>query len=711
MWQTLAALVSFSLLLLFAGMAHSQELDIPAPDPDKPVHITADFVRWDRLAGTLVLEGNVVVEQEGMRVEADTVRINMDQSLVVATGNVAVALRQDEDGKEILRAEEVRINTRSEIGTMVEARLSMPWKEAEFSFEGMKITKTGENTYLVEDGRFTWCECEEGEKADWEVGADRIEADTEGDAEARGARIYIRGRPVFAVPYFRYPVGTERRSGVLIPEIETSSSDGVHFELPLYFVVNRSMDATLYPRYISGRGVDVGGEYRYNYGEPAHGEVSGFAIEDSVEGVWRGGAKVYHRTDIGDMFTGVVDATYITDNEVLFDFDHREMGDENRWALPSSLLLSMHWPYMNLSTEFLHFNDLTGGDVRTSPFGEDIDDEVVHQLPSVTYTLLTRPLIGPVMFDVSAFASNYYRQEEDLGRGQLYTVMPRVALPLRLFGVTDFWAAAGYRQWFVSPDPDYYPDSTWTGRPEAELSISSQVERIYNTEPLVMRHSVRTTVIGLYGAEPDEPEDDFFKGYVPARATELAGVNIDSRLWTRPSSGVRISDTGRLELTQLYDFEAEEYRDLRVEGRLSAPSKTRFYLDAYHSWEEWEWTRINSSIGYVMDRDREARVGYLYDTGAVRAPYFDFVSIETESVYGLIDWMIVPRHSIEYQAHYSIEYDTMVKQSVEYSYLAAQRCWGMSIRVTDRIRPSDPDEEHELSASFNMRVTDPATGR
>jgi len=701
-------------LALLATMAFSRAaaqpaaipLELQMPGTAQPVVIYADSARWDRESGEVALTGSVEVSHPLYRVYADSVLLEIPENVVRASGNVRVVSLADGAAGEVLTAEEIMIEADRGTGWLLNSRLKVPLGDAEFSFQGKKVTRLSENRYLIEDGIFTWCRCGEAEKPDWSVGAEEIKADLEGDAEVRGGRVYLRGVPAGYVPYFRYPVGTSRRSGFLMPEVETAGSDGVHLELPYFQTLGRSADATFYPRYIQERGFDAGGEVRYNLGPAAEGALHGFGIDDVKEKEPRGGVRLRHRTEVGPSFTAAADLAWITDNEVLFDFDHRDLGDENARFLQSSLYLSAHRPDMNLTTEFAAFDDLMGGDLRTSLLGEDRDEEMIQRLPALTYTLLTTEISGPLVFDLTGSATNYYRQERDLGRGRLYTLRPRAGLSGRLFNTADFFVAGGYRGWFASPDPDFDRDTSVVGRPEAELFTSLQVARTFDTKNHVLRHLVRPWLVGFYRGEPERPNDDFFAPFIPQQETALAGLHLDSRLMSRPKDSMRIRQPGRAELTQLYDFQAEEWRDLRVEAELGEPAPWRLDLDAYYSWEEGEWSRVFAVLGRRLGEDGEVSVGYRYDSGLVRSPFLDFVFIEDETAFGSLEWRPHERHLVTYRAFYSLQHDIMIRQTAGYQFLAKQRCWALELRGSDRIKPEDPDE-HELSGSINLRITQP----
>ncbi len=708
----LSLLFPLFLPLLTASYALAQQpmksFTISAPSPEETVIISADTVTWLRGQGVLEFHGNVRARSGSYKVEADRIRADLAKNTIEARGRVTVKIMEGDTASEVLSAEKVLINTRQGAGWMESARMRVPLGEHLFTFQGKRVTKKDDHIYVIEGAYFTWCQCAPDEKPDWAVAAKSMEADTEGDAEARGARIYIRGREVMKVPFFRYPLVRERRSGLLFPVIETSSSDGAHVEQPFYLVLGRSADFTFYPRYILLRGMDLGGEFRYNLGSPARGEVRAFGIDDYDEQSFRGGVRIKHRTETGDVFTAASDVAIITDNEALFDFDHRHMGDENQRALESRMMMSYHPPYMSLTAELSVFDDLMGGDLRDSPFGDDRDEIMVQRLPALSYTLLTRPLIGPAVFDVSAYAANYYRQDPGAGRGQVLWVMPRAALPWRFFDAVDFWAAAGYKEWLLAPEVEDGYASRAVGRPEAELLSGFQVERIFNTDEHVLRHSVRPSVVAFYGGEPGKVDDDVFRTVVPGEATGLSGLHLDTRLWSRPAQGGAIQEAARLELIQLYDFQNGVFRDLRAEAGIGRPSPWRVDLDAYYGWENSELSRINLGLGYRFKEQGMVRAGYRYDTGEVLSPYFDFEAREDEAVTGEFDLRIFPRHRLGYHAHYSIVHNTVIRQGASYSYLARQKCWAMDLTVTHRIRPSEPEAEHEISGSVNIRLTDPA---
>jgi LPS-assembly protein len=69
--------------------------------------------------------------------------------------------------------------------------------------------------------------------------------------------------PVFYMPYVNFPTTKRRKSGFLAPVFGTSNESGFDTQLPYYWNIAPSQDATIAPRVMQDRGVMLDGEYRY----------------------------------------------------------------------------------------------------------------------------------------------------------------------------------------------------------------------------------------------------------------------------------------------------------------------------------------------------------------------------------------------------------------------------------------------------------------
>jgi LPS-assembly protein len=90
----------------------------------------------------------------------------------------------------------------------------------------------------------------------------------------RSATLRIGKVPVLYVPWFPFPTDDRRQTGLLYPSINMSGRNGFDWKQPIYLNLAPNYDATLYPRLMTRRGVQLGGEFRWLY-DRGQGVVSG----------------------------------------------------------------------------------------------------------------------------------------------------------------------------------------------------------------------------------------------------------------------------------------------------------------------------------------------------------------------------------------------------------------------------------------------------
>ncbi len=132
------------------------------------------------------------------------------------------------------------------------------------------ITLDRADVLTLQEVTYTTCA---RDKEDWllRAGEIRINRGT-GMATARNARLEFKGVPILYTPWITYPVTNERQSGFLLPAFGRSQTRGVEFQIPYYLNLAPNYDATLTPRYMADRGVELLGEFRYLW--PGHKGVA-----------------------------------------------------------------------------------------------------------------------------------------------------------------------------------------------------------------------------------------------------------------------------------------------------------------------------------------------------------------------------------------------------------------------------------------------------
>jgi len=276
---------------------------------DHLIHVETDGAAVDA-DDTVTLSGHVVVTQDERRATADSVTFNKDTGRITVAGNVdfedpLVRLKSDTGsynqlgGGEFDRAEFELLDRRGR-GSAGEIALQ----------PGGKIA--------LELVRYTTCPVG---NQDWMLQASSINLDTVRQiGVARKAWMQFKGVPIIYTPYLSFPLGSERKSGFLVPILDHSGTNGYEIGVSYYFNLAPNYDLTLTPEYMSSRGVELGTEFRFLTAN-SHGQIEGtYLPHDTQTGTDRGYLHLTDTTDFKPGLRGEVDIAAVSDNSYFQDF-------------------------------------------------------------------------------------------------------------------------------------------------------------------------------------------------------------------------------------------------------------------------------------------------------------------------------------------------------------------------------------------------------
>jgi lipopolysaccharide assembly outer membrane protein LptD (OstA) len=275
----------------------------------------------------------VQVAQDGRVLSADWAAFSNETRKGMAVGNVVAR-----EGEDVIHARAMRFQLDEQAGLVLGGSIASETRE--FRLEGAEIERRGEREYQLVDARFTTCQCPEGEKDPWAVSSEKLEVEIGGYAKARNSTIDILGVPVLWLPWLAYPVKSERESGLLFPEIGTSSRTGADIGLPFFWAAADPLNVTISPHYLTKRGFKPELTLEYVLGERSSGEIYGTFLWNDDEVTKndplnpnddpstpfsddRWAIDVVHdQQDLPGGWRAKLDATVLSDN--LFPFDFRE---------------------------------------------------------------------------------------------------------------------------------------------------------------------------------------------------------------------------------------------------------------------------------------------------------------------------------------------------------------------------------------------------
>jgi LPS-assembly protein len=133
-------------------------------------------------------------------------------------------------------------------------------------------------------------------------------------------KLEFLGVPILYLPWISFPAGPARKSGFLFPSIGTSSRSGFEFGIPYYYNLATHYDARFEPRYLSRRGLELGGEFRY-LTRRSRGKLDGsFLPSDDLAVSDRSYVHLDHVTDLSDRLRLTAVGENVSDDQYFEDF-------------------------------------------------------------------------------------------------------------------------------------------------------------------------------------------------------------------------------------------------------------------------------------------------------------------------------------------------------------------------------------------------------
>lgn len=302
-----------------------QSLLLPPPDTAEALPL---FMDADRIQGTQDREleafGNVRLRKRGQSFAADWMRHDTPTDVLDAKGNVRL-----EQGRELIEGSVLHYEIANDRGYMETPRYmlmsvpatgpagSAPLPESDGRGTAERLLFDGPGKYRVETANYTTCE--PGNDA-WFLRAKQLDIDRNRDVgTARDASIVFFDQTIFWSPYLSFSLHEQRKSGVLTPSYRSSNTTGLELTVPYYLNLAPDMDATLYPRYMTKRGLQLGGEFRY-LNPRWRGEARAEMLSNDQQiGTDRWGLFAKHQQQLGDVWNGTVNLNRVSDDKYFTD--------------------------------------------------------------------------------------------------------------------------------------------------------------------------------------------------------------------------------------------------------------------------------------------------------------------------------------------------------------------------------------------------------
>lgn len=458
-------------------------------------HILSDTANYDTVSETLDLQGDVYYSEDELALYSDTAVLNLatDQGRLRDTMFIAPA-------------------------APIRGRAQVVYRDSKTLSRYKEVAYTS---------------CRPGNQ-DWVVHASELKLnDITGQGSARNAWLEFKGTPVFYSPYLSFPIDDRRLSGFLAPSFGNTQRGGFNVSVPYYWNIAPNYDATLRPRYLSKRGILLGGDFRY-LTKMTEGKLNlEFMPDDRLRDQSRYFAKILNSTRFTPHISSYLDLSYVSDKDYFND-----LGNALSLTNLSYLHSQANVSYVNKGVSFINrVENYQAIDKAIRP-----QNRPYRRLPQSILNLNHSFDFMPLDAAMNTEYVNF--QHDHLVNGQRINVKPSVSFPLETAGAflrPKF--SLQHTQYLLSKQETRnlgQPDSISRTLPIASVDGGLFFEREFDFGENSFRHTIEPRLFYLY--IPKDDQDD-----IPLFDTSLYDFNFSSLFRENRFSGNdRVQDANQI---------------------------------------------------------------------------------------------------------------------------------------------------------------------
>jgi len=179
-----------------------------AADQTDIVNYRSDSLYYDVPSAVMHLEGAAEIEYGGMKLHSESIEYNAETYNLYATVDPILW-----EGDDKITGSSLSYNLRTRRGAIVTGRTAYEGG----LYTGKVIRKTGERALNVSGGTYTTCNHLDPH---YSFTSSAMKVYVNDKVIAKPLIVRMRGMPVFALPYFMFPIKRGRHSGILLPRVE-----------------------------------------------------------------------------------------------------------------------------------------------------------------------------------------------------------------------------------------------------------------------------------------------------------------------------------------------------------------------------------------------------------------------------------------------------------------------------------------------------------
>lgn len=460
--------------------------------------VNADRLTYWPIDDEVEGEGNVLLEQGEDRISGPKMRLRLEDRIgyfeqpsylikrPLQTERQAAANFSSVPGSEAVQDSSVGSGWNSGFETPGQFALNSSAnsrKMTEGRGEADRIDFEGENQIRLTNSTYTTCA--PGNDS-WYAKTETLKLDYDRDVgEGTDATVYFKEVPIFYSPWLSFSLNNERKSGFLAPSLGTGSDNGVVFDLPYYWNIAPNMDATITPRVMTRRGVQLSNEFRYlntAFGGLYNGEIDAEILPGDRlrDGDQRYGFSILHNQTLANGFSGLINYSKVSDDDYYTDLSSQISKTSQTQLLQQGVLTYGGGGWWTATANLQQYQTL-------QPDANNPVEKPYKLLPQLTLNARKPDLYST---DAAFFGqyTQFTREDQYLGstfidgisagRTVLY---PQLSLPY----VTPGWyvtpkIGVNYRKYSISEQQGSTPDAISVTLPVFSIDSGMTLERPSN---------------------------------------------------------------------------------------------------------------------------------------------------------------------------------------------------------------------------------------
>ncbi|MEJ2603300.1 MAG: LPS assembly protein LptD [Gammaproteobacteria bacterium] len=562
----------------------------------------------------------------------------------------------------------------------------------------LQIDRSGE--LRLEDVSYTTCPPDDD---DWVLLGEQIRLDTaEGVGTARDVRLEFMGVPILYAPWLSFPISPARKSGFLIPDIGSSGRSGTDISMPYYWNIATNYDATITPRLLTRRGLQLATELRMLTRNSRGFAEFEYLPKDDETGADRSYMNLQNRTILAERARALLDVRAVSDDNYFEDLGG-SLSEASTTHLNQSLRFDYPGRHWYLAADFRQF--------QTIDSAIPSEDEPYRQLPRMVASGHW-PVIGTgLSWGIDSELTYFDRDVGVTGwrlnaRPGIEYSFERPGLFLRPAIEVDY---VGYGLGTTGPDQK---DSQSRTLPIYSLDMGAIFERSIERQGWIQTLEPRALYVHIpYAAQSDLPvfdtiEPDLnliqvfrknrFVGPDRLADTDQVNLGVTTRL-LNAASGVEVL---RATIGQIRYLSAQ---GVSLPGLEPVSAESSDYIaelgfDIYGSWNldfghQWNsdtdtTTRSEIRLQYRPKADRVLNFAYRFRRGSVEQADVSW------------SWPVGERWNVVGRYNYSLRDQTTLERFFGVEYESC--CW--AIRLVSRRYISRRDSTADSSIAIQLEL-------